>query len=83
MSLKIDKYITFVFWYVKIFVLLLGPEEYSIEIQNLVDIRTERNFEIAMKLSTNVKNEGIFYTDLNGYQVQAHSLLFSGFSEFL
>ncbi|XP_065216623.1 alpha-mannosidase 2-like isoform X1 [Planococcus citri] len=47
----------------------VGPEEYGVEIQNLVDIRTEKNFEIGMKISTNVKNDGIFYTDLNGYQI--------------
>lgn len=51
------------------FYLFSGPEEYSVEIENLVDIRTERNFEMGMKISTNVKNDGIFYTDLNGYQV--------------
>lgn len=46
-----------------------GSEENIIELQNLVDIRNEHNFEIAMKLSTSIKNQETFYTDLNGFQV--------------
>lgn len=48
---------------------LTGSEENIIEIQNLVDIKNEHNFEIAMKLSTSIRNEQTFYTDLNGLQV--------------
>ncbi|KAK7571097.1 hypothetical protein V9T40_014701 [Parthenolecanium corni] len=47
----------------------LGSEENIIELQNLVDIRNEHNFEIAMKLSTSIKNQETFYTDLNGFQI--------------
>ena len=40
------------------------------QMNNIVDIRTERNFEIAMRLHTDVNNEaGEFYTDLNGFQM--------------
>lgn len=46
-----------------------GADDYGIEIQNLVDIRDEINFELAMRLSTNIKNQDVFYTDLNGYQI--------------
>ena len=49
--------------------LLLGSDASNIEVQNLVDIKMEPNFELAMRLSTDIKNEGIFYTDLNGLQV--------------
>lgn len=46
-----------------------GSEENIIELQNLVDIKSKYNFEIAMKLSTSIKNQQTFYTDLNGFQV--------------
>ena len=37
---------------------------------NIVDIRSERNFEIAMRLHSDINNEaGEFYTDLNGFQM--------------
>lgn len=40
-----------------------------IEIHNLVDITQEMNYELSMRVITEVKNNDIFYTDLNGYQV--------------
>jgi hypothetical protein len=41
----------------------------DVEIQNLVDIRKEMNYELSMRVTTEVKNNNIFYTDLNGFQV--------------
>lgn len=42
----------------------------GIDIQNLLDIRQTVNTEVAMRLTTNIENQDVFYTDLNGYQVQ-------------
>jgi hypothetical protein len=37
---------------------------------NLVDVRRETNYELAVKISTDVRNAGKeFFTDLNGFQV--------------
>lgn len=41
----------------------------SLEISNLVDISSEFNHELAMRLVTDVANGNRFYTDLNGFQV--------------
>lgn len=41
----------------------------DVEIRNLVDIRKEMNYELSMRVTTEVKNNNIFYTDLNGFQV--------------
>ena len=39
---------------------------------NLVDIRNEINFELAVRISTDVQNtEGELFTDLNGFQVRS------------
>ena len=35
---------------------------------NVVDIRKTHNYELAMLVHTNVKNEDVIYTDLNGFQ---------------
>lgn len=44
----------------------------SLEISNLVDIRSEVNYELAMRLVTDVVNGNRFYTDLNSFQVHSH-----------
>ena len=37
---------------------------------NIVDIRSEKNFELAMRLHSDVNNpENDFFTDLNGFQI--------------
>ncbi|VVC35673.1 Hypothetical protein CINCED_3A015041 [Cinara cedri] len=41
----------------------------DVEIRNLVDIRQEMNYELAMRVTTEVDNNNIFYTDLNGFQM--------------
>lgn len=43
-------------------------DDFALEMYNLVDIRAERDFELVMRLNTDIKNED-FYTDLNGFQV--------------
>ncbi|XP_045422411.1 alpha-mannosidase 2 isoform X3 [Lemur catta] len=47
-----------------------GIEGQSVEVSNIVDIRKEYNHEIAMRISSDIKNQNRFYTDLNGYQIQ-------------
>ena len=42
----------------------------GIEVVNYVDILRENNYELAMRLTSNVKNGNEFYTDLNGFQVR-------------
>lgn len=42
----------------------------GIEIQNLVDISQMNNFELIMRLSTNINSSNEFFTDVNGYQVR-------------
>ena len=41
------------------------------KIENQIDMRSEtmNNVEIAMRISSSVKSEDTFYTDLNGFQV--------------
>lgn len=41
----------------------------SLEIRNYVDIGDMSNTEIIMRLSTNIKSDRTFYTDLNGMQM--------------
>jgi alpha-mannosidase II len=48
-----------------------GLDGLAVDIQNLVDIRRESNYELAMRLQTNINNaDGELYTDLNGFQMQ-------------
>ncbi|KAB0803931.1 hypothetical protein PPYR_00901 [Photinus pyralis] len=46
-----------------------GADGLGLEIQNLVDIERTSNFEIAMRLSTNINSTNEYFTDLNGYQI--------------
>ncbi|XP_060536226.1 alpha-mannosidase 2-like [Cylas formicarius] len=46
-----------------------GADSLGIEIQNLVKIENTNNFELCMRLSTNINSTDEFYTDLNGYQM--------------
>uniref|UniRef100_A0A3B3TQS3 Glycosyl hydrolase family 38 C-terminal domain-containing protein n=1 Tax=Poecilia latipinna TaxID=48699 RepID=A0A3B3TQS3_9TELE len=41
----------------------------SLEISNMVDIRSETNKELVMRLVTDVASGNRFYTDLNGFQL--------------
>lgn len=40
-----------------------------LEIRNLIDIGDMDNTEIIMRMSTGIKSEDVFYTDLNGLQL--------------
>jgi len=47
----------------------------GLDVLNLVDIRGESNYELAMRLQTSVANgNGEFYTDLNGFQASNSSV---------
>lgn len=46
-----------------------GVDGFSIDITTLVDIRDQTNKELAMRLVTDIQTGGVFYTDLNGFQV--------------
>lgn len=41
----------------------------TVEIRNLVDIGIFDNTEIVMRLKSSIKNDNVFYTDLNAFQV--------------
>ncbi|TDG95848.1 hypothetical protein EPR50_G00244630, partial [Perca flavescens] len=47
----------------------------SLEISNTVDIRSEVNRELAMRLVSDVANGNRFYSDLNGFQMQQRRTL--------
>uniref|UniRef100_A0A4W6EHL7 Alpha-mannosidase n=1 Tax=Lates calcarifer TaxID=8187 RepID=A0A4W6EHL7_LATCA len=42
----------------------------SIDITTMVDIRDQTNKELAMRLVTDIQSGDVFYTDLNGFQMQ-------------
>ncbi|XP_050395498.1 alpha-mannosidase 2x [Patella vulgata] len=47
-----------------------GTEGQSVDMYNIVDIRQQIDKEIAVRITTDIKNEDrVFYTDLNGYQM--------------
>ncbi|KAJ8977950.1 hypothetical protein NQ317_008141 [Molorchus minor] len=46
-----------------------GADSLGLEIQNVVDITKTNNFELVMRLSTNINSSDEFFTDLNGFQI--------------
>ncbi|CAG0902213.1 unnamed protein product [Darwinula stevensoni] len=46
-----------------------GLDGLGLEINNLVDIKLNMDYELAMRISSNIKSGNTFYTDLNGFQV--------------
>ena len=60
-----------------------GLDGLGLEISNLVDIKMNMDYELAMRISSSIKSGNTFYTDLNGFQVWCsfHSLVLS-FSHF-
>ncbi|CAD5114521.1 DgyrCDS3645 [Dimorphilus gyrociliatus] len=43
----------------------------GVEIENIVDIRSEQNYELGMRIVTDIQNEdNEYFTDLNGFQMQ-------------
>ncbi|KAL4216620.1 Alpha-mannosidase 2x [Mactra antiquata] len=48
-----------------------GIDGVSLDMQNIVDITSTMNTEVAVRIRTDVNNkDGEFYTDLNGFQIQ-------------
>lgn len=54
---------------------LEGHAGRSLEISNMVDIRSESNRELVMRLVSDVANGNRFYSDLNGFQMQQRRTL--------
>ncbi|XP_066523679.1 alpha-mannosidase 2x isoform X1 [Hoplias malabaricus] len=52
-----------------------GVDGQSLDITTLVDIRDQTNKELSMRLLTDIQSEDIFYTDLNGFQIQPRRYL--------
>lgn len=49
-----------------------GVQNLGVHVVNLVDIRSNHdNKELAMRLNSDVESGDNFYTDLNGFQMQA------------
>ncbi|XP_051807861.1 alpha-mannosidase 2x isoform X2 [Acanthochromis polyacanthus] len=51
-----------------------GVDGYSIDLTTMVDIRDQTNKELAMRLVTDIQSGDVFYTDLNGFQMQPRRL---------
>ncbi|XP_057692504.1 alpha-mannosidase 2x isoform X2 [Corythoichthys intestinalis] len=47
-----------------------GVDGLSLDITTIVDIRDQNNKELALRLVTDIQNGDVFYTDLNGFQMQ-------------
>uniref|UniRef100_A0A669B838 mannosyl-oligosaccharide 1,3-1,6-alpha-mannosidase n=1 Tax=Oreochromis niloticus TaxID=8128 RepID=A0A669B838_ORENI len=47
-----------------------GVDGLSIDITTMVDIRDQTNKELAIRLVTDIQSGEVFYTDLNGFQMQ-------------
>uniref|UniRef100_A0A7N8WQP4 Alpha-mannosidase n=1 Tax=Mastacembelus armatus TaxID=205130 RepID=A0A7N8WQP4_9TELE len=47
-----------------------GVDGLSVDITIMVDIRDQTNKELAMRLVTDIQSGDVFYTDLNGFQMQ-------------
>lgn len=56
--------------------LAVGADGLGLEIHNLVNISSiNSNYELAMRMSSNIDNGDVFYTDLNGLQVKSNYIL--------
>ncbi|XP_051898632.1 alpha-mannosidase 2x isoform X1 [Pristis pectinata] len=49
---------------------LPGVEGLSLDVSIVVDIHDQVNRELAMRLSTSIESGDMFFTDLNGFQIQ-------------
>ncbi|CAJ1069855.1 Hypothetical predicted protein [Xyrichtys novacula] len=54
---------------------LEGHAGRSLEISNIVDIRSEVNRELVMRITSDVANGNRFFSDLNGFQMQQRRTL--------
>lgn len=50
-----------------------GIDSLGIEINNLIDIKKENNYELAMRISSHVMSSDEFFTDLNGFEVRGYT----------
>ncbi|KAH1015266.1 alpha-mannosidase 2 isoform X1 [Dendroctonus ponderosae] len=46
-----------------------GADGLSVELTNTVDIEETNNFELVMRMATNIDSKDEFFTDANGYQL--------------
>ncbi|CAG7712469.1 unnamed protein product [Allacma fusca] len=46
-----------------------GIESNAIQVELLIDVREKYNYELIMRLETDIKSEDKFYTDSNGFQM--------------
>lgn len=53
--------------------LFSGVDGFSVDVTTTMDIRDQNNKELAMRLVTNIQSGDVFYTDLNGFQVELHT----------
>lgn len=51
-----------------------GVEGLSLDMSSLVDIRDYVNKELALRIHTDIDSQGVFFTDLNGFQVISGAL---------
>lgn len=47
-----------------------GVDGFSVDATTTMDIRDQNNKELSMRLVTNIQSGDVFYTDLNGFQMQ-------------
>lgn len=47
-----------------------GVDGFSVDVTTVVDIRDQTNKELAMRLVTDIQSGDVFYSDLNGFQIQ-------------
>ncbi|XP_061533570.1 alpha-mannosidase 2x isoform X1 [Phycodurus eques] len=47
-----------------------GVDGLSVDITSKVDIRDQTNKELALRMVTDIQSRDVFYTDLNGFQMQ-------------
>uniref|UniRef100_A0A8D3CEG5 Alpha-mannosidase n=1 Tax=Scophthalmus maximus TaxID=52904 RepID=A0A8D3CEG5_SCOMX len=52
------------------YIFFIGVDGLSADITTTVDIRDQTNKELAMRLVTDIQSGDVFYTDLNGFQMQ-------------
>ena len=57
-----------------------GTDGAMVDIYNLVDITSTNNYEMAMRVNTDIQNKDReFFVDLNGFQVHIYILLLTNF----
>lgn len=52
-----------------------GLLKHAISIQNVVNVQTMDNKELVMRIKTDVKNQKVFFTDLNGFSMRKRTTL--------